>query len=135
MIKYLFICLSVLALFSNTSYAENVNDPYKILYYLDGYKCMLATMNINDIPNSPLAPVYNGPNKNNQAIGEAVLRTLVNTRIPVINNRQAILRPDGSTGWVDTKNLYPYSKPCYGMLFANGRHGFGSEPPKRKYNN
>lgn len=133
MIKYISIFLELIAiLLPNISYAENVNDAYRALYYLDGYKCMLADTNPKDIPNSPSPKVYETPNKNAKVIGVSDLTALVNTRVPQINGRQAILQSNGSTVWIDAKNLYSYSKPCYAVLLANGRHGFGPTPPKHK---
>lgn len=133
MIKYLGIFLGLIAfLLPNISHSKDKNDPSRVLYYLDGYKCMLADTNPKNIPNSPSPKVYETPDKNAKVIGDAVLTSLVNTRVPQINGRQAILRPNGSTGWVDVKNLYPYTEPCEGVLLANGRHGFDTNPPKHK---
>jgi len=135
MIRNIFFCLSLLCLFSNVSHAQNKANPYKTLYYLNGYKCMTATTNINDMGNAPSPKVYDGSEDKAKIIGDAILTVLVNTRVPQINNRQAILTASGTTGWVDIKYLHPVSEPCYAILMANGRHGFDSAPPKRKYNN
>ena len=104
-------------------------DEVRIVAQIPGYVCMdqnAVDVVAKDMPNFP--PVYAGPSRDAPKTGVAVGVLIVADPPHIENGRRQVLRIDGSTAWIDAKNLKPWigktaSAQCLHVLLSNNRRG------------
>ena len=100
---------------------------------LPGYICMqlvLTPQQLTD-PNSGV-PVRLSPSRSAPSAGFAATNVIVEDPPRATAGFLRVLRPNGEYGWIEARQLQPWSNPsapaarCVPSVMSNGKPGFGS---------